>query len=110
MRIFAAAALAAAILSMGPFSAVAQTMGDPAEGRDYALQSCTQCHIVAANQPMPKKTIAPDFRSIADTKGMTETALHAFLSSPHPTMPNLILSQREQDDVIAYIASLRSRK
>jgi hypothetical protein len=30
-----------------------------------------------------------------------------FFQSPHPTMPNLVLSPEETDNVIAYILSLR---
>ncbi len=40
---------------------------------------------------------------------MTATALAAFLRSPHPTMPNLILNDEEARDVISYILSLRDR-
>jgi mono/diheme cytochrome c family protein len=88
----------------------AQTDGNRAKGRAFALQTCTPCHRVAPDQLSPPRfATAPDFDAIARTRGMTETSLHAFLSSPHPSMPNLILSQREQDDVIAYILSLRKR-
>jgi hypothetical protein len=34
-------------------------------------------------------------------------ALSAFLRSPHPTMPNLVLSDRQSNDAIAYILSLK---
>jgi hypothetical protein len=53
--------------------------------------------------------IAPDFRAIANTSGMTATALHAFLRTAHPKMPNLILTPEQSADVIAYILSLRDR-
>jgi hypothetical protein len=38
---------------------------------------------------------------------MTATALHVFLTTWHPKMPNLILKPEEMRDVIAYILSLR---
>jgi cytochrome c len=92
------------------FEAAAQITGDRAKGRAFALQVCTPCHRVSPDQLSPQRfATAPGFRAIANTRGMTETSLHAFLSSPHPSMPNLILSQKEQDDVIAYILSLRNR-
>jgi hypothetical protein len=40
---------------------------------------------------------------------MTATALHAFLTTSHPKMPNLILTPPETDDVIAYILGLRGK-
>ena len=51
--------------------------------------------------------IGPAFREIANTSGMTATAIRVFLRTSHPKMPNLILTPEETDDVIAYILSLR---
>lgn len=102
------AGIATGILLLLAAKALAQGMGDPAKGRAFALEACTPCHVVAADQLSPRRfSVAPDFAAIANTSGMTESALHAFLSTPHPTMPNLILSQKEQDDVITYILSLK---
>jgi hypothetical protein len=50
--------------------------------------------------------IAPDFQTIANTAGMTATALRAFLQTPHPKMPNLILTPELSADVIAFLLSL----
>ncbi len=88
--------------------AIGQTVGDPAAGRAFALEECASCHRVAPDQgSSPKAAAAPDFQAIAHAPGATEMSLRAFLSTPHPRMPNLILSRQEQDDVIAYILSLR---
>jgi cytochrome c2 len=98
-------------LSATVITGAAQTTGDRVKGRTFALQVCTPCHVVAPKQVSPKRFAnAPAFSDIAKTRGMTETSLHAFLSTPHPSMPNLILSQSEQDDVIAYILSLREKR
>jgi mono/diheme cytochrome c family protein len=103
----------AAIVATAPIAAGAQKTvaeGDPAAaaGRAFALQACTPCHVVSSRQLSPPRfATAPDFRAIANTPAMTASALHAFLSSPHPTMPSLILSRQEEKDVIAYILSLR---
>ena len=51
--------------------------------------------------------IGSAFRDVADTPGMTRTALRAFLLTSHPKMPNLILTPEQMDDVTAYILSLR---
>lgn len=100
-----------AMLASFAISAHAQDSGgDPATGRAFALQTCTPCHLVAPDQLSPPRFAkAPSFDAIANTLAMTASALHAFLASPHPTMPNLILSPQETDDVVAYILSLRHR-
>jgi hypothetical protein len=41
---------------------------------------------------------------------MTATALRAFLQTPHPKMPNLILRPEQSADVIAFLLSLRDRR
>ena len=98
------------IPTFGGTQALAQPMGDPAAGRAFALEVCTPCHVVAPDQVSPRRlAVAADFHTIANTSGMTEMALHAFLSTPHPTMPNLILSPEEDRDVVAYIHSLMDR-
>jgi hypothetical protein len=49
------------------------------------------CHMVDPEKRSPRTVeIGPAFRSIADTPGMTATALRVFLTSSHPKMPNLI--------------------
>jgi cytochrome c2 len=99
------------VLCLGPIATQAQqptTEGDPAAGRNFALKTCTPCHIVSPAQGVPRRPpTAPDFQAIANTRGMTASALHAFLSSPHPTMPSLILARQDEKNVIAYILSLR---
>ncbi|HWE76054.1 MAG TPA: c-type cytochrome [Stellaceae bacterium] len=102
-NLFVAPALAAMLAAL---SAVAQTSGDPAAGREMARQVCAACHKVTIAQTAPSRS-APSFAAIANMSSTTETALHAFLSTPHANMPNLMLKQQQQDDVIAYILGLR---
>jgi hypothetical protein len=54
--------------------------------------------------------IGPSFQDIANTKGMTATALRVFLTTSHPKMPNLILTPEQIADVSAYILSLRGHQ
>jgi hypothetical protein len=54
--------------------------------------------------------IGPAFRNIANTPGMTATAIRVFLTTSHPKMPNLILTPEEIADVSAYILSLRDHR
>jgi mono/diheme cytochrome c family protein len=107
-------ALAALAATASPFSAQAQNadgQGNVRAGRELAITSCSECHLVVQRQwtPRPAKG-PPDFADIAATRGMTRTALFVFLHTPHPTMPNLMLSDRESRDAGAYILSLKTSK
>src|SRR5215469_4188053 len=98
----------AAILLTG-VSAHAQD-ADMAAGHAFAREACRACHMVEAKQQKPRLiVIGPAFRDIANTRGMTATALRLFLTTSHPRMPNLILTPEEIADVSAYILSLRNR-
>ena len=97
----------AAVFSATAFGAQAQD-ADVAAGHAFARRACNACHVVETGEPSPRLiAIGPTFRDIADTPGMTRTALRAFLMTSHPKMPNLILTPEQMDDVIAYILSLR---
>ncbi len=83
--------------------------GDLEAGRALARHVCYPCHGIEPDPHAPRMfEIAPDFQTIANTPGMTATALNAFLLSSHPKMPNFILSREEASDVISYILSLRA--
>jgi hypothetical protein len=51
--------------------------------------------------------IGPASRDVADTPGMTASALKVLLTSSDPKMPNLILTPEETENVAAYVPSLR---
>ena len=53
---------------------------------------------------------APRFRHVADTTGMTATALQVWMQTSHPTMPNIIVAPSDMRNVIAYIPSLKARE
>jgi len=89
---------------------VAPTAGNPSAGRTYALRNCTSCHLVSPRQAtLPRTANAPAFQAIANMRSTTEMSLQAFLSTPHPKMPNFIVAPNDATDVIAYILSLRGR-
>ena|SRR6516162_7658779 len=81
---------------------------DLAAGRAFAREACNACHLVDPDEQVRRRiVVGPAFRDIANTSGMTATALQAFLQTAHPKMPNLILTPAERADVVAYILSLR---
>jgi hypothetical protein len=84
--------------------------GNPRVGHDFAVGTCTPCHVVSPDQKSPLRFAdAPDFRAIANAPGTTAIRLNIWLTNPHPTMPKLVLYPQEASDVIAYILSLRER-
>lgn len=90
--------------------ASAATLGDPKAGRTYAEEQCASCHsIVPDGNTSPVREATP-FQAIADTGGMTRTALVVFFRTPHKTMPNLVVRGDDADNIIAYILSLRAAK
>ncbi len=100
-------------LLVGMGSVLAQQVGDPAKGRQYALTYCATCHSVIALPPgaspsSPNRTgLSISFEEVAATPGMTELALNVFFRSPHPSMPNLIVQPADVRDLVAYILSLK---
>lgn len=95
-------------LSLAVAAAAAQPVGDAEKGRAFASEACASCHRIEPGVKWPLGD-APTFQTIADTRGMTGTALTVWFQTSHPTMPNLILGATEKADVIAYILSLRQR-
>ena len=81
--------------------------GNAAAGLRYAQQVCAECHAVAAGVTWSNLPEAPSFESIANTPGMTRLALNAWLHSPHPSMPHLIVEADRIDDLAAYLTSLK---
>jgi mono/diheme cytochrome c family protein len=95
-----AVALAALVASS---AVLAQSVpGDPVEGEKLAREICATCHEVDKGQYGISLEGAPAFQDV-----MTSLALRVFLRSPHEWMPDLMLSETETDDVIAYILSLK---
>lgn len=80
---------------------------DIVAGAEVARTQCFSCHQVGRN-PGVIGGVAPSFIEIAGTKGMTQTAIEAFLSTPHEGMPNYSLSEKQIEDVAAYVMSLRA--
>lgn len=79
--------------------------GNPEAGKALAEQWCRSCHVIAAEDTMASDG-APSFLEVAQDPATSEEGLRAWLFNPHPPMPNFNLSQREIDDLAAYILSL----
>lgn len=102
---------AIALLCVSHALAASPSEGDPMAGLGLAKRVCAQCHNVESRQDTPLSKLAPpDFHAIANAKTTSAIGLNVFLMTPHSKMPNLILSDAERRDVIAYILSLRDAK
>ena len=67
---------------------------------------CVECHAITRGGRSPN-TDAPSFADLAAQNSTTKLSLGAFLRTPHPTMPNIIIKPDDADDIIGYILSLR---
>ena len=80
---------------------------DVESGRRIAQMWCEGCHQIQNAPTGPIRDDIPSFVAIARSSSTTSTSLNAFLSTPHPSMPNYSLTRQEIRDVAAYILSLR---
>jgi mono/diheme cytochrome c family protein len=88
--------------------AAAQDAVDPAGGAELARTWCSDCHVVSPQQEHGNDAV-PSFAAISADPTTTPASLQAFLAKPHGQMPDLKLSHRQIDDVVAYILGLRQR-
>ncbi len=99
--------LAACLSSTFSTSVRAQPAGDPGRGMEFALKTCASCHGVRSTELSSPRPNTVTFKVVANAPGMTGIAINVFLQTPHRSMPDLIIEERDRADVIAYIVSLR---
>jgi cytochrome c len=103
--LIAAAALAA------PFTpGASQEIGTLRSGDMLAHDVCAQCHQVDKGAPQAARNAAPNFETLANTRGMNAQALRVALRTSHTRMPNLMLTEDQRESVIRYILSLKAKK
>ncbi len=108
MRRFIAAATGLVALTVCALTGHADGIGDPARGLEFAQANCAGCHAILGEETISPNPDSPAFNAVANTPGITRTALSVFLQTPHPTMPNLIVAGEDADNLIAYILSLKA--
>ncbi|MGF1610503.1 MAG: c-type cytochrome [Kiloniellales bacterium] len=99
-----AAALLLAAWSIGILAKPAVAAGDAETGRALAQQWCSSCHYVEGGAA---SDVAPAFGELAKRPVATEEGWRAWLTEPHPPMPDLQLSNQEIESIVAYLKSLR---
>ena len=86
---------------------VAAQEGDALVGHRLATSWCSGCHQIEGHE---RGTFAgPNFSDIANLPSTTPLALKVFLRTSHKNMPNLVLTDRQMDDMVTYILSLREK-
>jgi mono/diheme cytochrome c family protein len=97
---------AVAIIIYSALSAAGNAQAAAPRGENLVQSWCSQCHAVKPDQTSPNPA-APRFPDVAAEPSMTEYALRAFLKTPHPTMPNIMMKSDDMDDIVSYILSLK---
>ena len=83
---------------------------DVARGRAMAERWCANCHVVTSSATIGNANGLETFPALAANPKITESRLRAAMTSQHGgRMPDFALTQQEQDDLIAYIFSLRTK-
>ncbi len=96
----------AVVLTLQPAISVAQ---DVVNGEALAMRWCSNCHIVTRSAIAGRADGIPTFPALADAPQTTDVSLHRAMTASHNRMPDFSLTPREQDNLVAYIFSLRKR-
>jgi mono/diheme cytochrome c family protein len=103
------------ILGSCAWGQAANTTDDASKGRHLAIMLCTDCHVVAPDQPYAPTLNPPaaSFQSIAQRADITADSLRAFLTTTHQGldnrngMPDPMLADFQIKQISAYLLSLR---
>jgi mono/diheme cytochrome c family protein len=99
--------LSGLILLSVPSTALAA--GDPVNGLQLARQWCASCHLVSPSDSASASDSAPPFAEISKDPTETPERLRGWLNQAHPTMPDLMLTSEQNDDLVAYLMSLKDK-
>jgi mono/diheme cytochrome c family protein len=82
---------------------------DVLRGQALAERWCANCHVISRTADTGRAEVLPTFPAIADRKDITAERLKGVMSADHSRMPDFQLGARDQDDLVAYIFSLKSQ-
>lgn len=96
-----------ACIALGLWAAPpAARAADAEAGGRLVAQWCQSCHLV---EQRVGRDQAPPLAAIANNPALSDGMLRAWLADPHPPMPNLSLTTREIDDIVAYLRTLKRK-
>ena len=81
---------------------------DVLRGQALAERWCANCHVVSRTADTGRANGLPTFPALADSKDVTAATLKGAMTAKHSRMPDFQLGARDQDDLVAYILSLRT--
>lgn len=79
----------------------------PERGAQLAERWCANCHVVESSPSAASADGLPTFPALANARGQSADRLRAAMNPQHSRMPDFSLSKQQQDDLVAYILSLR---
>lgn len=82
---------------------------DVLRGQALAERWCANCHVVNRMATTGRADGLPTFPAFANRKDVTAATLKGAMTATHSLMPDLQLGARDQEDLVAYIFSLRSQ-
>lgn len=81
---------------------------DVLRGQALAERWCANCHVISRTADTGRSDGLPTFPALANRKDVTAATLKGAMSATHSRMPDFQLGARDQDDLVAYIFSLRT--
>jgi mono/diheme cytochrome c family protein len=107
-RLFWAPALALAAAGCAT-TAVDAVDASPAAsaGQTLAQHWCGECHDITPGGTRSRNHRAPAFAKLAADPSFTDYTLRATLRTQHVTMPQIMFTPRQLDDIVTYILSLK---
>lgn len=82
---------------------------DAMRGQALAERWCANCHVVNQATATGRADGLPTFPALAARKDITAATLKGAMTATHSRMPDLQLGARDQEDLVAYIFSLRPK-
>jgi mono/diheme cytochrome c family protein len=82
---------------------------DAVRGQALAERWCANCHVVNQAATTGRADGLPTFPALAARKDITAATLKGAMTATHSRMPDLQLGARDQEDLVAYILSLRPK-
>jgi len=82
---------------------------DAVRGQALAERWCANCHVVNRTATTGRADGLPTFPALAERKDVTAATLKGAMTAMHSRMPDLQLGARDQEDLVAYIFSLRPK-
>lgn len=98
-------ALSFLVLAVAILPSLAVAAGNAKRGRAIADRWCAACHLVSPEQVEASADVL-SFMSVAEASAGDLGWLSGFLADPHPVMPDMSLTRREIQDLVAYFESL----